>query len=221
MVRLLFIMIALSIALWSAPAAAAPELCEQAARQAAAETGVPADLMQAIALAESGRARDGRLRPWPWTANLEGRGHWFDSRAELVAFAEGAVAVGRTSVDIGCFQINWHWHGQHFVRPGDLSDPLTGARHAAGYLLQLRDEFGGWDAAAGAYHSRDPERAARYAARVAELRGTAPRTIEPTPPPEPAVRVTWALAGGGAPAAPGSLVPSTAASRPFLTGLAP
>lgn len=218
MVCRLFIMIALA----AGPAAAAPELCERAAAQAAAETGVPADLMQAIALAESGRARNGRLRPWPWTANLEGQGHWFETRAELVAFAEGAVAVGRTSVDIGCFQINWRWHGRHFVRPGDLSDPLTGARHAARYLLQLREEFGGWEAAAGAYHSRDPDRAARYAARVAELRGTTPPPPMATlPPPEPAVRVTWALAGGGAPAAPGSLVPSTAAPRPFLTGLAP
>lgn len=221
MVRLLFILFTLA----AAPATAAPELCEQAARQAAAETGVPPDLLLAIALAESGRARDGRLRPWPWTANLEGRGHWFDTRAELVAFAEGAVAVGRTSVDIGCFQINWRWHGQHFARPGDLSDPLTGARHAAAYLLRLRGEFGGWEGAAGAYHSREPARAARYAARVAELRGTAPTaptvpTLAP-PPPEPAVRVTWALAGGGAPAAPGSLVPATAAPRPFLPGLAP
>jgi soluble lytic murein transglycosylase-like protein len=217
MVRFLFIMIALA-----APASAAPELCERAAAQAAAETGVPADLLLAIALAESGRQQDGRLRPWPWAANLEGQGHWFDTRAELVAFAEGAVAVGRPSVDIGCFQINWRWHGQHFARPGELSDPLTGARHAAGYLARLHAEFGGWEAAVGAYHSRDPARAQRYAARVASLRGTAPTAPPaPHPPPDPPVRVAWALDGGGPPAAPGSIVPSTAAPRPFLDGLAP
>jgi len=210
--------------LWLAPPAlAGPELCDSAARTAAAEHGVPVELMLAITLAESGRAQGGRLRPWPWAANLDGAGHWFDSRAELVAFAEGAVAAGRSSLDIGCFQINWRWHGQHFTRPADLADPLTGARHAARFLSSLRAELGSWDAATGAYHSRTPALAARYAARVAALRGTALRTATP-PPPEaeaaPAARGGWSMPAAGPPAAPASLVPAAALPRPFLTGLA-
>ena len=166
MVRALFLLLLLS----AAPAAADPALCEGAARQAAAETGVPADLLVAITRVETGRDREGALRPWPWAANLEGRGHWFDTRAELALFAESVVAAGRTSVDIGCFQINWRWHGAEFARPSDLADPLTGARHAARYLLRLRDEFGSWEGATGAYHSRDPARAEGYASRVAAQR---------------------------------------------------
>lgn len=198
----LFILILLA-----GPAAAAPELCEGAARQAAQESGVPEDLLQAIARAESGRTLVGRLRPWPWAANLEGQGHWFATQAELQVFAESAVAAGRVSIDIGCFQINWRWHGAPYAGPSDLTDPLTGARHAARYLSDLKDEFGGWEAAVGAYHSRDPARAARYAARVAALRGT------PAPAPEVAPLL--------APGALASLVPARPGGRPFLTGLAP
>jgi hypothetical protein len=212
---------ALILSLWllAGPAGAAPDLCEAAARQAAAELGVPGDLMLAIALAETGRADGGRLRPWPWAANLEGAGHWFDTRAALVAFVEGAVAVGRTSVDIGCFQINWRWHGQHFSRPGDLSDPLTNARHAARFLVALHAELGSWEAATGAYHSRTPALAARYAARVASLRASTLAAAPPPPPRQPATG--WAMPTAGPPAALASLIPGGTPPRPFLTGIAP
>lgn len=210
MVRALFMLILLALA---APARAAADLCLAAAAQAARETGVPPDLLRAITLAETGRSRDGRLEPWPWAANLEGRGHWFANRAELEGFAERMVAAGRTSLDIGCFQINWRWHGQGYAAPAALADPLTGARHAARFLAALQAELGSWEAAAGAYHSRTPHLAARYGARIAELRAAAP--------PEAAPRSTAWLPETGPPAALASLVPAGAAARPFLTGLHP
>lgn len=211
----------LFLCLLSSPATASPDLCETAARQAAAETGVPTDLMAAITLAETGRNHHGRMRPWPWAANLEGASHWFDSRMALVTFAEGAVATERNSIDIGCFQINWRWHGQHFARPGDLSDPLTGARYAARYLAALHAELGTWEAATGAYHSRTPHLAARHAQRVGALRGPAPASGPTRPPEPPAPAQGWAMPITGAPAALASLVPGGQTPRPFLTGLAP
>lgn len=213
MLRLATLLVCLGV-----PALAAPEQCLRAARQAAAEVGLAPDLLIAIATVESGRRIEGRLSPWPWTANLEGRGHWFDSPAALVAFVEAAVAAGRTSVDIGCFQINWRWHGADFARPADLADPLTGARHAARFLLQLHRELGDWERAVGAYHSRDPVRAARYAAQVAAHRG---RPEPPRPPAPVRLRTGWALPIGPAAAGPGSLMPASTAARPFLAGLAP
>ena len=47
---------ALAAAPWAADAAA---VCERAAVQAAAETGVPPDIMAALTLSETGRRRDG------------------------------------------------------------------------------------------------------------------------------------------------------------------
>ncbi len=166
LIAALFVMV--SVAPGAAPAR--PDLCEGAALRASAESGVPADVLMAIALVESGRAIDGRMRPWPWAANADGRGHWFASADEAARFARRQLARGQTSFDLGCFQINWRWHGQHFDRPEALLDPLVSARYAARFLLQLHDEFGSWEAAAGAYHSRSPHLAQAYRARFASHR---------------------------------------------------
>lgn len=163
------------------PALARPELCESAALTAAAENGVPADVMLAIALTETGRSRDGRMRPWPWTANAEGRGHWFDTRDEAAAFARGLLARGQSLFDLGCFQINWYWHGDHFQRPEDLLDPLVAGRYAARLLARLHGEFGSWEGAAGAYHSRTPQHADRYRARFAQMRAGLGDLPQPAP----------------------------------------
>ena len=169
----------LSAVVAALPAQARPELCESAAATAARETGVPLDVMLAVALTETGRQQNGQTRPWPWTANAEGRGYWFDTGDEAVAFARRLLARGQDLFDLGCFQINWHWHGAHFRRPEDLLDPLTAARYAARLLASLYDEYGSWDGAAGAYHSRTPAEAERYRARFRTLRAG----LSDAPPP--------------------------------------
>ena len=178
---------------------AAPELCEGASRQAAAETGVPLAILSAVALAETGRNRGGQMRPWPWAANTGGPGHWFDTMDAADRFARAQIGAGRRNIDLGCFQINWHWHGAGYDSPRALLDPLTNARHAAGYLLRLHREFGTWEGAIGAYHSRRPDAARRYLARV--------QGFQTAPAPE-----RLALGGGG----PSLLGLSGGLAAPFL-----
>lgn len=221
------------------PVAAGPELCENAARRAASESGVPVDVLLAIALTETGRLRDGVMRPWPWAANLDGQGHWFDTPAHALAFAESALAVGRTGFDLGCFQINWHWHGEHFASPRAMLDPLEGARYAAGFLANLAAELGSWERAAGAYHSRTPHLAARYRSRFEEMRAAladsgvsgsalAGRRTAPPDTAAPAPRrintfpllIAAALAETTPPAPLASLMPGNTAHTPaFLPAL--
>jgi hypothetical protein len=141
-----------------------PAICERAVARAA-KAGVPPAVLKAIALTETGRRKDGRLRPWPWAVNREGQGYWFASREAALAFARRSLAEGRRSFDLGCFQINYHWHGHNFPSLEAMADPEIGADYAARFLRALHDEFGSWSAAAGAYHSRTPELAARYRAR--------------------------------------------------------
>ncbi len=145
-------------------------LCEQVAMQVAAETGVPADVLGALTLTETGRRQDGVLRPWPWAVNAEGAGTWFDDPRQALDFASARVAAGRTNVDIGCFQLNFRWHGQNFGSVAEMFDPLANARYAAGFLRELYAESGDWRAAAGMFHSRRPADAARYLARFDDLR---------------------------------------------------
>lgn len=145
-------------------------VCEQAALQAAAEYGVPADILAGLTLTETGRRRDGVVRPWAWSANADGEGSWFDDPASLLAFVEQRIAMGRPSVDVGCFQLNYRWHGENFGSVAEMLDPLTNARYAARFVAGLYQKTGDWRAAAGAFHSRSPQFANRYLARFDQLR---------------------------------------------------
>ena len=160
----------LSFALPAAPALANPDeagaqTCERAIAAGARDEGVPEGVLHAVSLTETGRAQGGRLRPWPWAINREGQGYWFADREQALAFARASVAAGRTSFDVGCFQINYYWHGRNFPSLEAMFDPRTGADYAAGFLKSLYLERGDWSAAAGAYHSQSPDRAGVYRAR--------------------------------------------------------
>jgi hypothetical protein len=160
----------LSFALPAAPALAdhdeaGAQICERAIVAGARDEGIPEGVLHAISLTETGRAAGGRLRPWPWAINREGQGYWFRTRDEALAFARASVAAGRTSFDVGCFQINYYWHGRNFASLEAMFDPLTGADYAASFLKSLYLERGDWSAAAGAYHSQQPDRASVYRAR--------------------------------------------------------
>lgn len=152
-------------------------LCDAAALRAAAENAVPPEVMLAITRVETGRRIAGRLRPWPWAVNVEGKGRWFATRAEAEAHLAAAIEQGRVSADAGCFQINYRWHGMHFPSSDAMFDPLLNARHAARFLAGLEAGSGDWAAAAGAYHSRTPALAARYRQRFEEVRAA----LEPPP----------------------------------------
>jgi Transglycosylase SLT domain len=146
------------------------QICDKVANIAAEKTGVPLSVLKAISLTETGRKRGGRFRPWPWTINMEGKGHWFDSREEARAFVDKEFARGARSFDIGCFQINYKWHGQEFASIDEMFDPMANALYAARLLGQLHAETGNWGKAAGAYHSRTQKFAERYQARFERIR---------------------------------------------------
>ena len=159
-------------------------LCERAIANGAAAGGVPQEVLHAISLTETGRAVNGKLRPWPWAINREGRGFWFATRDEALAFARRSVLDGRTSFDVGCFQINYRWHGHNFPSLESMFDPETSAAYAAKFLRELYAEKGAWTPAAGAYHSRTPEFANRYKDRFERIRAGLAGTVLATGAPE-------------------------------------
>ncbi|MCB1355956.1 MAG: lytic transglycosylase domain-containing protein [Maritimibacter sp.] len=145
-------------------------VCERAAVEAAANSGVPVSVLKAISLTETGRNRGGDVRPWPWTVNMEGKGVWFDSREAALAYVYEHYKRGARSFDVGCFQINYKWHHENFASIEEMFDPSANARYAAAFLASLHAESGDWETAAGAFHSRTPEYADRYKAKFAEYR---------------------------------------------------
>lgn len=214
-----------------------PRLCEEAAARASARSGVPLSVLRAIALTETGRTRDGAFRPWPWTVNMEGAGKWFDSFEEARAYVAQHHARGARSYDVGCFQINYRWHAQHFASLDAMFDPLTNARYAARFLSELHGETGDWSAAAGAFHSRTEVYASRYRKifdRHRQRLGGSPEVreeryavsandnqpVEPATPAAPRANA-YPLLRGGTTGALGSLVPVDArAGRPLFLATA-
>lgn len=145
-------------------------ICEGVATLASQESGVPVSVLKAISLNETGRKSGGAFRPWPWTVNMEGKGVWFDTPDEALGYVYQNYKRGARSFDVGCFQINYKWHGQEFASIEEMFEPMANARYAARFLKDLYAETGSWEKAAGAYHSRTPEFADRYAARFAKFR---------------------------------------------------
>ena len=210
------------------------DICDRAAERVAAESGVPVSVLKAITRTETGRRRDGAVRPWPWTVNMEGAGHWFDSRDEALSFASRRFRQGARSFDVGCFQINFKWHGQAFASIDEMFDPMANGRYAADFLNRLHDELGDWNKAAGAFHSRTEKYARKYrktfegyraayleedgrapAASRAPSRGQA-RSGGLTRPGTPRVNAFPLLTGAGSTGGMGSLVPLGAAPRPLF-----
>lgn len=201
------------------------DICDRAARRAARAEGVPLDVMQAITRVETGRRVDGSLHPWPWTVNLEGKGYWFGSEAEAKTYVFEVFKSGARSFDIGCFQINYRWHGKAFRSIDAMFDPDQNAAYAAQFLKRLYAEHGDWSAAAGAYHSRTPEHARRYVTRFQTVLAALSDAPEPVARQavDPFRRTALPLiplgpspAGTHRPAL-GSLVPASGTAVAFIT----
>ena len=146
-------------------------LCRNAAIQAADKHGIPREVMVAITLVETRTKREGQSGPWPWTVNVAGAGRWFDSRAAALIHVQQALAKGQTSFDIGCFQLNYRWHGAKFASIDEMFEPGPSGDYAAGFLKSLYGETGDWIKASGLYHSRTDHHAKRY-------RGLVARTVQ-------------------------------------------
>jgi len=203
-----------SVALICAPlgepsAATGPaQLCRDAAARAAEVTGVPEQVLLAIALVETGRDD----QPWPWTVSVAGTGYWLDSASAAATLVESALAQGITNIDIGCFQLNLRWHAGAFTSADDMIDPYRNAVYAATFLSDHHDRTGDWSSAAGAYHSATPDLAdaysARFDARLARL-GTTPGDAAGSHPDRtPDQQNHFPLLIAGTKGAGGSLVPT-------------
>ncbi len=210
-----------------ATASGQARICDVAAKYAAQATGVPLSVLRAISLTETGRRKAGKMQPWPWTVNMQGTGVWFDDADSAKAYVYKHYKRGARSFDVGCFQINYKWHGHAFDSIEQMFEPRPNALYAANFLTELFRETGDWSKAAGAYHSRTQEHANRYRKRFDQFRARlagadqsiAPDRTDVSRPiltaashaPPPAIRVNRypLLQSGRSTGGLGSLVPQT------------
>ncbi len=165
------ISIAMTIGLLSFPSAAATPaaglqsseqdtdmatLCRRLASRAEVDQRIPRQLLAAIALAESGRWNADRRAntAWPWTIYAERRGRYFATKAAALAAARRLEEAGIRNIDVGCMQINLHYHGDAFDSLEAALDPVANVGFAARWIKQLHRETRSWSQAIAFYHSR-------------------------------------------------------------------
>jgi hypothetical protein len=143
-------------------------ICEQVAATAERDFGLPAGLLTAIGVVESGRWQPALLRttPWPFAIDAGGDDFTMESADAAIAKVEALRADGSQSIDVGCFQINLAQHPDAFATLAEAFDPDRNARYAARFLVSLKLRTGGWDSAVAAYHSGFAELGEPYRQRV-------------------------------------------------------
>jgi soluble lytic murein transglycosylase-like protein len=143
---------------------AAANPCETEILRASDRYGVPAGILYAVGLTETGNK--GSLQPN--AMNIEGKALFPASRgAALQAFSD-AESQGAKLVDVGCMQINVHYHAEHFRSVSDMFDPRQNVDYAARFLSQLKRRHTSWSMAVARYHAgpdNDPAQK-RYVCRV-------------------------------------------------------
>lgn len=130
--------------------------------------GIPKHLLAAVAVTETGRYHK-RLKvsvPWPWAVNAEGKGHFFDTKREAVAFVKRLKRAGVKSMDVGCMQVNLYHHAEAFNSIEEAFEPTHNVAYAAHFLRSLYDESNSWKTASAYYHSRTPSLGNKYAGKV-------------------------------------------------------
>ncbi len=142
--------------------------CRAAVAVAERAGNIPQGLLGAIAQVESGRrdAATGAMEPWPWTADVEGTGYFYPTKAAAIAAVRQFQAAGAQSIDVGCMQVNLQQHPHAFPSLEVAFDPAANATYAARFLNELHEQTGNWGKAAAMYHSATPAIGAEYQRKV-------------------------------------------------------
>lgn len=131
------------------PAKASANACEREILRASERYGIPAGILYAVGLTETGRK--GSLQPN--ALNIEGKALFPKSRAEAVAAFNDARRQGRKLIDLGCMQVNHHYHAGNFRGVEDMLDPRRNVDYAARFLASLHARHATWSMAVARYHA--------------------------------------------------------------------
>jgi len=166
--RMLFAALILALGGMVRPALAAPvsnwDLCFNQTSVQEQTSGIPENVLTAISLVETGRWDEHRQArvAWPWTVNNGSVGKFFPSKADAIAHVRALKARGETNIDVGCMQINLHYHGDAFPTLDKAFEPKSNVAYAVDFLTRLHKQTGSWTQAVTRYHSATPVYAERY-----------------------------------------------------------
>lgn len=148
----------------SAGGRAQDEACEREMIGAAKRYDVPLGVLYAVGLVESGSGRSLHAL----AVNVEGVAHYPMTGAEALATVRRAQQAGIRLIDVGCMQINLHFHQGRFASLEDMFDPSRNVFYGAAYLSALHKRTRDWTEAVARYHAGPANRPAqaRYVCAV-------------------------------------------------------
>lgn len=129
--------------------ATAGNVCESEMTRAAKEYDVPLGVLYAVGLTESGHKESLQ----PYAMNIGGKAYFASGVDDALKAFNAARKRGISLIDIGCMQINHHFHGDQFPSVAAMFDPHDNVDYAAQFLTELRAREGSWTLAVARYHA--------------------------------------------------------------------
>lgn len=181
MKRLLSLALVLTAFALAFPAEASVRtLCASHAAAHEQANRIPSGLVLAVALAESGRwlSEDQATKPWPWTVTSGKDSFYLPTKNAAIAKVQELKAAGRTNIDVGCMQINLHYHPKAFTSLDEAFDPDANVAYGTKFLKDLRMQTRSWGKATAFYHSQNRARGNAYRSKVYKFwRGLRPEQV--------------------------------------------
>jgi transglycosylase-like protein with SLT domain len=147
------------------------ETCRSAVAEMEKKYRIPKRLLNAISQAETGRwhKKTREIIAWPWTVYSEGRGRYLPTKEAAIKEVQKLKAKGVRNIDVGCMQVNLHYHPDAFENLQAAFDPETNAEYAASLLKSLRNDNRSWNTAVAHYHSKTRKYFVPYKKKVLKL----------------------------------------------------
>jgi hypothetical protein len=128
---------------------------------------VPAEIMYAIGLQESGTTLGGKrgFAPWPWVLNVNYEGRYFRTHEDARAALAREIQRGNQNVAVGMLQIYLRFNGHRVSDPLTLLDPSVNLKVAAEVLADCGQAYPDTFGKLACYYSGDMDAAGRWYAR--------------------------------------------------------
>ncbi|MBY0407291.1 MAG: hypothetical protein K2Q01_06325, partial [Rickettsiales bacterium] len=100
------------------------------------------------------------------TVTSGGAGNYYPSKTEAIAAVKKLRASGVKNIDVGCMQVNLHYHSDAFANLEQAFEPEYNIAYSATFLRRLYNEEKSWKTAASYYHSKTPSLGTKYIGMV-------------------------------------------------------
>jgi soluble lytic murein transglycosylase-like protein len=109
---------------------------------------IPKGMLKAIADVES--------RFNPYAVNAQKKSYLLKTKKEATKLIQNFVNRGYTNISVGCLQIHYKTHKDHFSSIEAMLIPENNVAYAAALLKSLYKRYGSWEKAIKMYHTSNP-----------------------------------------------------------------